>query len=152
MEPMTFTVGGEEYVFRLPTMKDSLRINQQIPLLVSPDTSEEDDERTAFEKMAEDPEKLIRFLERVDAMLCVVSLKPKLVQEYDLDPPEGVRSVKSLRDQDKTHIYLCLLGQSGYNDAAAVEIGPLSEADPRSSGSTPSEATTDNVPAGSSAD
>jgi len=151
MEPMTFTVGGEEYVFRLPLMKDYVRINKQLPLLVTDDTDDTDDERDAFTKMAEDPDRLVRFLERVDAMLCVVSLKPKLVEAYDLEPADGVRSVQSIRDQDKTHIYLCLIGESGYNDAAAVEIGPLSEADPRSSGSTPSVNGTASAPAGSSA-
>jgi len=151
MEPMTFYVDGESYIFRVPVMKDVLRVNQSLPLLVTEDTKDDDSEDDAFRKMAEDPEKLIRFLERVDEMLCIVALRPRLVTSYDIDPTDGVRPVQSLRDQDKAHIYLSLLGASGYNDEAAVSIAPFSVADALSSGSTASVEDTASAPASSSA-
>ena len=154
LKTQSYTAGGSEYVFRLPQMKDLIRLNDSLPLL--PGTPKVEDEspeaaKEAFRKMVRDKKQLLRLLERADALLCVVSLKPKLVAEAKLEHPEGEASVLELKDQDKIFIYLSLLGLSGYNDEAAVELGPLSKTEASSRGSTASASDTVNVQASSAA-
>lgn len=146
----TITIRGRDFLFRLPDLEDIIVVNREYPVLpVLEEAEDAGDHKTVIAKVSTSTEELLAYMQRVNHMLELCALRPRLVHEFSPDAQDGLIPVRALHHNDriKAHTLLWNLAQS---DAEAdVSLRPFSTGTSLSS-STASGSDTGSSPAKSS--
>lgn len=120
------------FLFKIPDFEELTLVEEALPILdTTPHEQQaEEDPQRAVEFLAADPIARKRFFARVNKLLCVCSIKPRLTNEDEPPTDEGDDGsfmwVRWLRATDRASMFACLMGLSGYTKEAGIELRPFS--------------------------
>lgn len=101
MKRKTLTVDGVEILFRLPTRLDLLRLRAEAGEL----TADYEEDLSALDDGAR-ARLAANDLELIDRALIRLALRPKLLEDAPVDPPDGTHSVLELDSDAKVEAFV----------------------------------------------
>lgn len=131
-ERVELRLSGSVYSFKVPDFEELTVVEETLPILDTTDDAiekAEDDPQRAVEFLAGNPDARKRFFERVNKLLCVCSITPRLTNESEVpdeDTTGRTRWVRWLRASDRASAFAVLMGLSSFTREAGIELRPFS--------------------------
>ena len=140
MQLVEVVIEGEEFLFRVPDLRDDMLVQGALPLLDA-----KDDQDAVAEKLGKDPQRVEKVLASFDEFLCAVSVNPKLVNDPEVTEENAERHVRTrIPSAHRINLVVKLREMAGAGREDALEIRPFSETNGSSGSSISSPADTDN--------